>query len=128
MREKRLVLRMQALGVAECDLAMTFCRSSGPGGQHVNKVSTAVEVVHLPTGSRAACSSERSQRANRLLALSRLLDRIEETRRSQLLARKAETAKRRRQQARRSKAGKARIAASKKHRSETKKLRARVST
>ncbi len=55
--------------IPERDLKIEFYRSSGPGGQNVNKVETAVRVVHLPTGLSAASQAERSQFANRERAL-----------------------------------------------------------
>jgi putative peptide chain release factor H len=54
------------------DLIITACRASGPGGQHVNKVSSAVRVEHVPTGLTVRCASERSQHANLARALARL--------------------------------------------------------
>jgi peptide chain release factor 2 len=54
------------------DLKVEFYRSSGPGGQNVNKVETAVRVVHLPTGLTASSQMERSQSANRERALNLL--------------------------------------------------------
>src|SRR5512136_1153675 len=55
---------------AECDVRRL--RRSGPGGQHRNKVETAVSLHHLPTGVRAEANERRSQAQNRSLALLRL--------------------------------------------------------
>lgn len=55
--------------IPEKDLRIEFSRSGGPGGQNVNKVETAVRVVHLPTGLASASQAERSQSANREKAL-----------------------------------------------------------
>lgn len=54
------------------DLEITACRAGGPGGQHVNKVATAVRVRHLPSGLSVRSSAARSQKANLDQAIRRL--------------------------------------------------------
>ncbi len=58
------------------DCEMTFTRASGPGGQHRNKTETAVRVVHLPTGTVAMATEERSQSRNRDRAFERLREKL----------------------------------------------------
>ncbi len=60
----------------EKDVRFESMRSSGPGGQNVNKVETAVRALHLPTGFTVTASEERSQLMNKKLALSRLSNLI----------------------------------------------------
>lgn len=69
--------KMAELGVREEDLVETFVRSSGNGGQHVNKTSSCVQLKHKPTGLQVVCMRERSQSVNRFLARRELLERIE---------------------------------------------------
>lgn len=59
--------------IDEKDIAYSSCRSSGKGGQNVNKVETSVRATHLPTGISVRSSDERSQAQNRKTARSRLL-------------------------------------------------------
>lgn len=70
--------------IPEEDLRVEFFRSSGPGGQNVNKVETAVRIHHIPTGFVAAAQVERSQSGNRLRAMklltAKLVKLMEETR------------------------------------------------
>lgn len=61
-----------AIAIADEDVEVSVCRAGGPGGQHVNKVSTAIRVRHLPTGLVVRCAASRSQQANREQALARL--------------------------------------------------------
>jgi peptide chain release factor 2 len=62
--------------IPETDLKIEFARSSGPGGQNVNKRETAVRVVHIPSGISVHASAERSQEQNREQALSILRAKI----------------------------------------------------
>jgi protein subunit release factor B len=77
-KERALEARLQALQIAEEDLEETFIRSSGPGGQHVNKTSTCVRLLHRPTGLSVKVQRSRSQGLNRFLARRLLADRLEQ--------------------------------------------------
>lgn len=71
--------RMEALGIREEDLEEKFVRSSGRGGQKVNKTSTCVYLKHIPTGTEVKCMKERNQALNRFLARRELTERIEKS-------------------------------------------------
>ena len=124
--DRSIEQRMKELGVHESDLEEQFARSGGPGGQNVNKVSTAVTLRHLPSGVSVSVQDSRSQALNRKLARERLCDAIESRRQN---ARAAEIAKReklRRQRSPRPRALKKRILEGKRRRSKLKKLRTNV--
>jgi peptide chain release factor len=94
--------RMAALGIREEELEEKFVRSSGKGGQHVNKTSTCVWLRHIPTGIEVKCMAERSQSLNRFLARRELVEKIAAGM-GQPTHRSIEQEKARRQKARRKK-------------------------
>jgi len=77
-RRKNWFLGVEAFGVPEVtawdlsDIRVETLRATGPGGQNVNKVASAVRMTHLPTGLAVLAREERSQQANRKLAMARL--------------------------------------------------------
>jgi peptide chain release factor len=66
----------ESLEFHERNVKFEAMKSSGPGGQNVNKVETAVRAIHLPTGLVAVASEERTQYLNKKLALARLANQI----------------------------------------------------
>ena len=118
--------RMERLGIRDFDLQETFARSSGPGGQNVNKVATAVTLRHRPSGISVTVQDSRSQAVNRKLARGRLLDAIETAQKKRRLAEIAKREEARRRKSPRPARLKKRILESKRKRGELKKQRAKV--
>ncbi|MBI5875185.1 MAG: peptide chain release factor-like protein [Deltaproteobacteria bacterium] len=76
-KNKWLKEKMESLNIREEDILEKFIRSSGKGGQKVNKTSTCVYIKHIPTGIEVKCMKDRSQSINRFLARRELVERIE---------------------------------------------------
>jgi len=125
-KERQLIERMAALDIREEDIEEQFVRSSGAGGQNVNKVSSCVLLHHRPSGVRVRCQKERSQGLNRFLARRILLEKIESLRRGAALEAEQRIAKIRRQKRKRSRRAKLRLLEEKRRRGETKALRSAV--
>ncbi|OXB08020.1 peptide chain release factor H [Flavobacterium plurextorum] len=70
--------------VSENDIQYQAMRSSGAGGQHVNKVSSAIRATHIPTGIAVVAMDSRSQHQNKKLATERLLKKLEDEKLTQL--------------------------------------------
>lgn len=125
-KEKALFQGMSRLGIREEDIVEKFVRSSGPGGQNVNKTSTCVYLKHIPTGTEVKCQQERSQSLNRYLARKLLVKKIENI----VLGRLSEEQKRiekiRRQKRKRSKRAKLKMLEHKRKHSQKKSLRTTV--
>lgn len=119
----KLELRLKTLNIRREDVVEKFLRSSGAGGQNVNKVSTAVYLKHLPTGIEVKMQRERSQALNRFLAWRLLLDKIESRVLGEKSRRQKAIEKIRRQKRKRSRRAKEKMLGEKKRHSQIKQQR-----
>lgn len=77
-KQDELEVRMASLGLREVDLQEKYVRSSGPGGQKVNKTASCVYIRHAPSGLEVKMQRERTQHLNRYYARKRLCELLEE--------------------------------------------------
>jgi len=126
-KENALLERMKRLGVTEDDLRETFIRGTGSGGQKINKTSSTVFLLHIPTGLSVKCQQGRSQSLNRFMARRTLLDRIERVKKGIIEVEKRKIEKIRRQKRKRSKRAKEKVLQLKHQQAEKKTLRAKGS-
>jgi len=120
---KDLLSRMEKHGIKESEFEESFVRSSGPGGQNVNKVSTCVVLRHVPTGLTIKCMETRSQALNRFIARRLLVDEISARTTGEATAREQERWKIRTQKRRRSRRAKEKMLQEKHLRSRKKQSR-----
>ncbi len=122
-KEESLRKKMQSLGIHEKDIIEKFVRSSGKGGQKVNKTSTCVYLKHIPTDIEVKCQRERYQAVNRYLARKILSDKIESLIRGKESEERQKIEKIRRQKRKRSRRAKMKMLADKKKQAQKKKDR-----
>ncbi|HBG62450.1 MAG: hypothetical protein A2Y03_07620 [Omnitrophica WOR_2 bacterium GWF2_38_59] len=125
-REKDLSKKMSRLKIYKKDIKETFIKSSGPGGQNVNKVATCVELVHVPTGIRVKCQIARTQNSNREKAKKLLVEKIEKKMHDQKQQLVNEKERLKRQNRKRLKAKQEEILQDKHRQSEKKETRKRI--
>jgi protein subunit release factor B len=120
---KQLEARLVSLGIFERDITEHFVRSSGNGGQNVNKVNSCVYLKHEPTATEVKCQQTRSQQDNRYFARTILAEKIEQEKLGQESAKAKAIFKTRKQKQKRSKRAKEKILRAKALRSDKKEQR-----
>ncbi len=115
--------KMSDLDIRETDIEEKFVRSSGRGGQKVNKSSTCVYLKHLPSGIYVKCQKERSQELNRFLGRRILVNKLESIKLGKLSEEKKRIAKIKRQKRKRSNRAKEKVLHDKSKRAQKKALR-----
>jgi protein subunit release factor B len=122
-KQEALREKMAGLGIHEKDIIEKFIRSSGKGGQKVNKTATCVYLKHVPTDIEVKCQQERYQAINRYLARRILADKVEAMIRGKESEEQQKIAKIRRQKRKRSQRAKTKMLEEKRKHSLKKKER-----
>jgi len=125
-RQARLRRQMHEWGIRDIDIAEKFIRSSGPGGQNVNRVSTCVYLKHRPSGIEVKCQRERTQAQNRHLAREILFEKLKDLSRRESLKKKQKEEKLRRQKRKRPRRIKIKILEGKRRHSQKKQSRQKI--
>ena len=125
-KEFELKKKMRRLKIFERDIKEQFIRSSKPGGQNVNKVSTCVMLTHVPSALKVKCQSGRTQGVNRQRAYSLLVQKIELKIKEDELKIRHEKALKKRQNRKRSKKVKEYMLEEKRKKSEKKRNRKKI--
>ncbi|MCA6070149.1 MAG: peptide chain release factor-like protein [Endomicrobium sp.] len=125
-KQEDIAKKFEKYGVKESDIEEKFVRSPGKGGQNVNKVSTAVYLKHLPSGTEVKYHKERTQGLNRFLARRLLVEKIEENILGKMSEKQQKIEKLRRQKRKRSKRAKEKMLKAKKQISCKKELREKI--
>lgn len=126
-KQTELEERMARLGIHEDDLDERFVRGRGAGGQKINKTSTAVQLMHVPSGTEIKTQHTRSQAMNRYWARRMLADRLEEQQEGRKSAARQLSEKIRRQKRKRSRRAKAKTVANKRVQGQKKEMRKKPS-
>ncbi len=119
-------MKKSELGIRRADVVERFVRSSGPGGQNVNKTATCVYLKHLATGIEVKCQRERTQRVNRRLAWALLLDKVAQHYARLRQEEQGRLQRLKRQSRRRSASARERMLEEKRRHAQKKRLRGRV--
>ncbi len=125
-KQEKLDKKFEKYRVRESDIEEKFIRSSGKGGQNVNKVSTTVYLKHCPTGIEVKCRRERTQGLNRFLARRLLAEKIEERVLGRVSEKQQKIEKIRRQKRKRSKRAKGKMLEEKRNVSCKKEMRGKI--
>jgi protein subunit release factor B len=125
-KHNELEKKFKKYNINETDIKEKFVRSSGNGGQNVNKVSTAVYLKHIPSGIEIKCSKERTQSKNRFFARRLLVEKLEEQLLGAISSKRKEIEKIRQQKRKCSKRTKEKILQIKKKVSIKKKIKEKI--